>query len=96
MRLGIDTEELVESKTKEKTSKGKVIILHNDDFNTFEHVEKCLIGICGHTSEQAAQCAMIVHYRGKCDIKRGDDDKLKRIYIKLKSELLTVSLEDND
>lgn len=96
MRLGIDTEELVESKTKEKTSKGKVIILHNDDFNSFDHVEKCLMTICGHTSQQAAQCAMIVHYRGKCDIKRGDDDKLKRIYLKLKAELLTVSLEDNN
>ncbi|CAG7580271.1 MAG: ATP-dependent Clp protease adapter protein ClpS [uncultured marine phage] len=96
MKLGSDTEELVESKTKEKTSKGKVIILHNDDFNTFEHVERCLMSICGHSSEQAAQCAMIVHYRGKCDIKRGDEDKLKRIYAKLKAELLSVTLEDNE
>ena len=81
MRLGIDTEEEVKSETRHKTKKGKVIILHNDDFNTFEHVENCLMTICGHTSEQSAQCAMIVHYRGKCDIKKGDDDKLKRINI---------------
>lgn len=94
MKLGNDTEELVETDTKSKSSKGKVIILHNDDYNSFDHVEKCLISICGHTSQQAAQCAMIVHYRGKCDIKRGDDNKLKRIYLKLKAELLTVTLEE--
>jgi ATP-dependent Clp protease adaptor protein ClpS len=96
MILAGDTEELVEVKTKEKTSKGKVIILHNDDFNTFDHVEKCLISLCGHTSEQAAQCALIVHHRGKCDIKRGDESKLKKIYLRLKAELLTVTLEDNE
>ena len=96
MRSDIDTKEVVESETKEKTEKGKVIVLHNDDFNTFEHVEKCLMSICGHTSEQSAQCAMIVHYRGKCDIKRGDEDKLKKIYLTLKAELLSVTLEDNE
>lgn len=94
MRLGGDTEELVEPKEKEKTSSGKVIILHNDDFNTFQHVEKCLISLCNHSPSQAAQCAMIVHYRGKCDVKSGDDDKLKKIYLKMKAELLTVTLEE--
>jgi len=95
IKSGIDTKEKVESKTKEKTNSGKVIILHNDDYNSFQHVEKCLMSICGHSPEQAAQIAMIVHYRGKCDVKRGDEDKLKKIYLSLKAELLTVTMEDN-
>jgi ATP-dependent Clp protease adaptor protein ClpS len=47
------------------------IILHNDDVNTFEHVIQCLIDFCGHDAIQAEQCAWIVHYNGKCSVKRG-------------------------
>lgn len=94
MKLG-DTEEVVEPKEKQKTNNGKVIILHNDDYNSFQHVEKCLISLCEHSPQQAAQCAMIVHYRGKCDVKRGDESTLKKIYFKMKAELLTVTLEEN-
>ena len=90
-----DTEELTKTETKTKESNGKVIVLHNDDYNSFAHVEKCLISLCEHSPEQAAQCAMIVHYRGKCDVKRGDESTLKKIYLKMKAELLTVTLEEN-
>ena len=47
----------------------KQIILYNDDGNTFDHVIECLIKICKHESEQAEQCAYIVHYKGKCFVK---------------------------
>lgn len=53
------------------------IILHNDDVNTFDWVIKCLIDICDHVPMQAEQCAMIVHYNGKCDVKSGDLKDLK-------------------
>ncbi|MCU0363000.1 MAG: ATP-dependent Clp protease adaptor ClpS [Bacteroidales bacterium] len=55
---------------------GKVLMLYNDDFNTFDHVIKSLVEVCGHDSIQAEQCALIVHFRGKCDIKRGSDNLL--------------------
>jgi len=45
------------------------IILYNDDVNTFDHVIKTLIAVCEHTPQQAEQCAMIVHYNGKCVVK---------------------------
>jgi ATP-dependent Clp protease adaptor protein ClpS len=90
-----DTEELTEKKSETKESNGKVIILHNDDYNSFNHVEKCLVSLCDHSSQQASQCAMIVHYRGKCDVKRGDEKTLKKIYLKMKAELLTVTFEEN-
>lgn len=53
------------------------IVLHNDDVNTFEHVIRCLVEICGHDPIQAEQCAHIVHYNGKCSVKRGTFDQLE-------------------
>jgi ATP-dependent Clp protease adaptor protein ClpS len=47
------------------------LILYNDDVNTFEHVIKSLVEICGHDTVQAEQCAMIVHFKGSCEIKIG-------------------------
>jgi ATP-dependent Clp protease adaptor protein ClpS len=47
------------------------LILYNDDVNTFEHVIKALVEICGHDSVQAEQCALIVHFKGKCEVKSG-------------------------
>lgn len=53
------------------------LMLYNDDVNTFDHVIECLIKICKHSLEQAEQVAMIVHTKGKCDIKHGGIDELK-------------------
>lgn len=54
------------------------IVLFNDDVNTFDHVIDTLIRVCSHTSEQAEQCAILVHYKGKCTVKTGDFDELNR------------------
>ncbi|HSQ47871.1 MAG: ATP-dependent Clp protease adaptor ClpS [Lutibacter sp.] len=53
------------------------IILFNDDVNTFDFVIDCLVEICDHTAEQAEQCALLVHYKGKCAVKTGEYDELK-------------------
>lgn len=53
------------------------IVLYNDDVNTFDHVIEMLINTCEHTSEQAEQCAIIVHYKGKCTVKTGALKDLK-------------------
>lgn len=53
------------------------IVLFNDDVNTFDHVIDTLIYACEHTSEQAEQCAMLVHYKGKCTVKTGELKDLK-------------------
>lgn len=53
------------------------IVLYNDDVNTFDHVIDTLIAVCNHTSEQAEQCALLVHYKGKCTVKTGVYDELK-------------------
>lgn len=48
------------------------IILHNDDVNTFDHVIDSLVDVCDHTLEQAEQCSVLVHYKGKCVVKTGE------------------------
>ena len=48
------------------------IVLHNDDVNTFDFVIESLINVCDHTLEQAEQCTILVHYKGKCTVKSGE------------------------
>ncbi|WP_340076619.1 ATP-dependent Clp protease adaptor ClpS [Leptobacterium sp. I13] len=61
----------------EKEDKQHEIILFNDDVNTFDHVIETLIRVCEHTPEQAEQCSIIVHYKGKCTVKTGSYEDLK-------------------
>lgn len=62
---------------EEAISKQNEIVLYNDDVNTFDHVINTLIYACDHTPEQAEQCSIIVHYKGKCTVKTGAYDDLK-------------------
>ena len=64
------------------------IVMYNDDVNTFDHVIDTLIRVCKHTSEQAEQCSLIVHYKGKCTVKTGAMDEL----IPLCTQLLEAGL----
>lgn len=74
-----DTEELVEEDILTKEAEQNTIVLFNDDVNTFEWVIQCLMDYCGHDSVQAEQCAYIVHYTGKCGVKKGTRDILEPI-----------------
>ena len=61
----------------EKESNQNEIVLYNDEVNTFDHVINSLIFACEHTPEQAEQCSIIVHYKGKCTVKTGEFSDLK-------------------
>jgi ATP-dependent Clp protease adaptor protein ClpS len=62
---------------EEKVGNENEIVLHNDDVNTFDHVIETLVHVCNHTWEQAEQCAILVHYKGKCTVKTGSIEDLK-------------------
>ncbi len=62
---------LEEVKIEELLISENVIVLFNDDVNTFDHVIDTLVEICDHEPLQAEQCALIVHHNGKCDVKTG-------------------------
>jgi ATP-dependent Clp protease adaptor protein ClpS len=53
------------------------LIVWNDEVNTFEWVIETLMEVCGHSAEQAEQCAFIIHYKGKYAVKQGSYDDLK-------------------
>ena len=66
-----------ESSSSAENSEIHEIILYNDDINTFDHVIDTLMRVCDHTLEQAKQCSIIVHYKGKCSVKSGSYSDLK-------------------
>jgi len=53
------------------------LVVFNDEINTFDYVIQTLVEICAHTPEQAEQCTIIIHYKGKCSVKEGSFEKLK-------------------
>ena len=57
--------------TEEAVGLNNEIIIYNDDVNTFDHVIETLVRVCSHTTEQAEQCSLIIHYKGKCTVKTG-------------------------
>ncbi|HAD95917.1 MAG TPA: hypothetical protein DCG19_00855 [Cryomorphaceae bacterium] len=72
-----DTETLERSKTDLQTTRLYEIVLFNDDVNTFDWVITSLVEVCDHTLEQAEQCSILVHYKGKCTVKSGEYSQLK-------------------
>lgn len=60
-----------------ETLEDKQLVVLNDDYNTFEHVINTLIKVCDHSPEQAEQCTWIIHYKGKCTVKKGTYEELK-------------------
>jgi ATP-dependent Clp protease adaptor protein ClpS len=69
------------------------LILYNDEVNTFDFVIACLVEVCDHEYEQAEQCAITAHFKGKCHVKSGGYEELKPQYELLSFKGLTVSIE---
>jgi ATP-dependent Clp protease adaptor protein ClpS len=68
------------------------LLLYNDDVNSFDHVIECLMRICKHQPEQAEQCALIVHFKGKCVVKQGDRGELTAMCQALCDEGLSATI----
>ncbi|MCL1821761.1 MAG: ATP-dependent Clp protease adaptor ClpS [Prolixibacteraceae bacterium] len=92
---------MTDSKTKNKPAKNeetadansRFLILHNDDVHTLDYVIESLMDICGHNYEQASQCAIITHYKGKCDVKHGSFESLKTMKDALITKKLTATID---
>lgn len=68
---------------KKLTGEGCTLMLYNDDVHTFDMVIRALVEICGHTPEQAEQCAFLVHHKGKCDVRIGSLEELTPMHTQL-------------
>jgi len=69
------------------------VILYNDDVNTFDWVIESLVKVCDHKPLQAEQCAWLVHLKGKCAVKNGDFDELRKYQSALSDRGLSAEIE---
>lgn len=74
-------------------SLNKFLILHNDEYHTFDYVIDALIDVCEHEVEQAVQCTYIIHHKGKADVKKGSYDFLKPMMKQLRKKDLKATIE---
>jgi ATP-dependent Clp protease adaptor protein ClpS len=83
-------------KDNKQSSEGEKysLILYNDEINTFDHVIKSLVEVCGHDSVQAEQCALIVHLKGRCEIKSGIIEVLNAMSRSLNAKGLNSKVEN--
>lgn len=71
----------------------QALVIHNDDFNTFDFVIESLIEVCGHEPMQAEQCTYLIHYSGKCAVRVGSLEKLHPMWAELVQRGLTATIE---
>ncbi|MFZ4784798.1 MAG: ATP-dependent Clp protease adaptor ClpS [Flavobacteriales bacterium] len=81
---------LLEDIAAVETSK---LVLYNDEVNTFDFVIDSLISVCGHDPQQAEQCTILVHYKGKCEVKNGEYTKLEPMCTALLDRGLTAEIQ---
>jgi len=53
------------------------LVVYNDDHNTFDWVIQCFMEVLQHTSEQAEQLALMIHFKGKATVKTAPKRVLK-------------------
>lgn len=80
----------------EDYTSGYVLIVHNDEVNTFEWVIESLVKVCKHSFEQAEQSALIIHYSGKYSVKHGTKKELKPMKDALIDRGINATLESFD
>jgi len=71
----------------------RYLVLHNDNIHSFDYVIESLIEICEHDPEQAVQCTMLVHYKGKCDVKKGNFNYLSPMKRALNARQLEATID---
>lgn len=70
------------------------LLVYNDDFNTFDWVIRCLIEILNHSSQQAEQLSLIIHFKGKATVKSGPKSELKPLKDALVDRGLSAVIEE--
>lgn len=93
-KFGILTEQQEETDVLLEENLSKKIVIYNDDINTFQHVIRCLISYCKHTREQAEQCAMFIHSKGRYAVKHGEYDTLRPIRDALTENGIDAKIEE--
>ena len=90
----MDTITEKEEKIATEVNSPKVVVVHNDDFNTFDHVQDCLVKICKLDRYTAANKTLEIHHIGKSVVAEGDDSHLKKIKLQLRAQGLSATIEN--
>lgn len=69
------------------------LVLWNDDVNTFDWVIKALVDICNMDEMQAEQCALLVHFKGKCTVAEGEYRQLKTKHTAITDRGIQATIE---
>lgn len=86
------TETDIEEEILRAEKKLNELVIYNDDFNTFDYVIDTLVRVCGHDALQAEQCTLMIHYNGKCSVKRGEFKKLRPLCENILERGLTAEI----
>lgn len=70
------------------------LIVWNDDVNTFDWVIETLMAVCNHTYEQAEQCAIYIHYKGKYAVKHGTFEELEPMCTAITDRGISATIEE--
>ena len=76
----------------EETTGNYELVVFNDDVNTFDWVILSLKEICGHSATQAEQCTLLIHFKGQCTVKTGEEPKLMGMQDALMDRGISASL----
>lgn len=87
-------EELLLEEEVTEVGKKAQIIVYNDDHNTFDWVIECFVDILKHTPEQAEQCSLIIHFKGKAGVKTAPKNILKPFKDALIDKGLSAVIEE--
>jgi ATP-dependent Clp protease adaptor protein ClpS len=91
--MTIKEKKLPDSETGSGLDSGKKLVLFNDNVHTFDFVIETLVEVCNHDPEQAENCALIAHFKGKCAVKNGSFEELKPCYEEMVLRKLTVEIQ---
>ncbi|MFT4833254.1 MAG: ATP-dependent Clp protease adaptor protein ClpS [Marinoscillum sp.] len=93
MTISPELDELVEIEIDLSEGDIRDLIVHNDDHNTFDHVINTLVRVCKHDVHQAEQCTYLIHYKGKCAVKKGSIKELKPMKDALNDAGISATIE---
>ncbi|MBS1626770.1 MAG: ATP-dependent Clp protease adaptor ClpS [Bacteroidetes bacterium] len=89
-----NTSELNETAIADTIASSMNLVVWNDEVNTFEWVIETLIEVCNHTTEQAEQCTLLIHFKGKCAVKTGDYNTLKPMCDAITERGINATIEE--
>lgn len=93
MNTDVHTNPFAEHDTEVAEQEPFQLIVWNDDVNTFEWVIETLMSVCKHSQEQAEQCALFIHFKGKYAVKQGSFEELEPMCTAITDRGISATVE---